>query len=322
MIVDCAVYTAGRRRQRPREVAGLRAEANAAGGFAWVGLVEPTAAEFDSVAREFLLHELAVEDAVKAHQRPKLERYGETLFLVVKTVRYVGPEEVVDIGEVMAFLGPDFLITVRHGDAGGLGTVREELERDEAALARGPAAALHALLDRVVDAYVPVVEGVREDIGEVEAEVFRPGGGNVERIYKLRREVLELQRATAPLRPALAELAAAGGPWVPEELAPYLRDVADHAARVSEHADAFAALLASILQANLTQVGIRQNEDMRRISAWVAIVAVPTMVAGIYGMNFEHMPELGWRFGYPAVLLLIAVVCTLLWRRFRRAGWL
>jgi magnesium transporter len=322
VIVDCAVYSAGRRHERERSLAGLRSEATAAGGFAWVGLAEPTPEEFDRVAREFLLHELAVEDAVKAHQRAKLERYGDTLFLVVKTARYVGSEEVVEVGEIMAFLAPDFLITVRHGEAGGLGGVRERLERDDRALALGPAAALHALLDRVVDAYAPVVEGVREDIEEVEAEVFRPGGGNVQRIYKLRREVLEFHRATAPLGPALVELATAGPPWIPDELAPYLRDVADHAARVVEQNDSFAALLASILQANLTRVSVRQNEDMRRISAWVAIIAVPTMIAGIYGMNFDHMPELEWRFGYPAVLIVIASACGYLYVRFRRSGWL
>jgi magnesium transporter len=323
VIVDCAVYGEGRRLNRPKNVLGVRADAADAGGFAWVGLVEPTVEEFDAVRLEFDLHVLAVEDAVKAHQRPKLEIYGDTLFLVVKTVRYLGPEELVDIGEVMVFVGPDFLITVRHGEAGGLGKVREHLELQPALLAIGPGAALYAILDRVVDAYDPVVDGVLEDIEEVEAEVFSPQGVNpVQRIYRLRREVLEFARATGPLRPALRELTLPGVPNIDEKLIPYFRDVADHAARVGEQVEGFGALLAGALQANLTQVSVRQNEDMRKISAWVAIIAVPTAVAGIYGMNFEHMPELGWRFGYPAVLLLIAVVCLVLYAKFRRSGWL
>ena len=323
MIVDCAVYGDGRRLERSRGIAGVREEAAVAGGFAWVGLVEPTIEEFDAVRREFELHELAVEDAVSAHQRPKLEIYDDTLFLVVKTVRYLGHEEVVDIGEVMLFVGADFVITVRHGEGGGLGHVRERVEHDPALLRLGPGAALHAVLDRIVDAYEPVAEAVREDIEEVEVEVFTANAGNpVERIYKLRREVIEFGRATAPLGAALNELTVPGTPNIDPELVPYFRDVADHAARIDDHVTSFASLLAGALQANLTQVSLRQNEDMRRISAWVAIIAVPTAVAGIYGMNFEHMPELGWRYGYPAVLLVILAVCIILFWRFRRAGWL
>ena len=323
MIVDCAVYGNGIRLDRPKEVAGVRAVAAGSGGFAWVGLVEPTAEEFDAVRREFDLHELAVEDAVGAHQRPKVEVYGDTLFVVVKTVRYLGSEELVDIGEVMVFVGPEFVITVRHGEAGGLGDVREELEGQPSLLALGPGAALHAIVDRIVDAYEPVVDGLREDIDEVEAELFSPQGSNpVERIYKLRREVLEFARAANPLRPALRELATPGLPSIDPQLFPYFRDVADHAARIGDQVDGFAALLTGALQANLTQVSVRQNEDMRRISAWVAIIAVPTAVAGIYGMNFRTMPELGWRYGYPAVLVLILVVCIGLFVRFRRVGWL
>ena len=223
MIVDCAVYGEGHRLDRPREVAGVRAEAAAARGFAWVGLVEPTVQEFDAVRREFDLHELAVEDAVSAHQRPKLEIYGDTLFLVIKTVRYLGPEELVDIGEVMVFVGPDFLITVRHGEAGGLGEVREHLERQPELLALGPGAALHAIVDRIVDAYEPVVDGVLEDIEEVEAEVFSPEGANpVERIYRLRREVLEFARAALPAPPGAPRADAAGVPNIDPTAHPVL----------------------------------------------------------------------------------------------------
>jgi magnesium transporter len=323
VIVDCAVYGNGRRLERNRNIDGLRAEAAELRGFAWVGLVEPTVREFDAVRREFQLHGLAVEDAVKAHQRPKLEVYGDTVFVVVKTVRYLAQEERLEFGEVLIFVGPQFLITVRHGEAGGLGDVREHLEKQPDLLTLGPGAALHALVDRIVDAYEPVADALREDIEEVEAEVFSQEGSNpVERIYRLRREVIEFGRAVAPLRPALHHMTVEDLPNLDPELAPYFRDVADHAARVGDQIDGFGALLHGVLQANLTQVSVRQNEDMRKISAWVAIVAVPTAVAGIYGMNFEHMPELRWRLGYPAVLLLILVVCSWLYIRFRRSGWL
>jgi len=323
VIVDCAVYGEGHRLERHREVTGVRAEAAAARGFAWVGLVEPTMQEFDAIRREFDLHELAVEDAVGAHQRPKLEIYGDTLFLVLKTVRYLEAEERLEIGEVMVFVGTDFVITVRHGEAGGLGDVREQLEQQQELLAIGPGAALHAIVDRIVDAYTLVAESIHEAIDEVEADVFSPQSPSpVERIYRLRREALEFSRAAGPLRPALRELTAPGVPNIDPQLIPYLRDVADNADRVGDQVDGFGTLLAGALQATLTQVSVRQNEDMRRISAWVAIIAVPTAVAGIYGMNFEHMPELEWRFGYPAVLLLILAVCTGLYVRFRRVGWL
>jgi magnesium transporter len=323
VIVDCAVYGEGRRLERGREVDGLRDDAADAGGFAWVGLVEPTVPEFDAVRREFELHELAVEDAIEAHQRPKLEIYGDTHFLVVKTVGYRHDAEQLELGEVLVFVGPDFLITVRHGEAGGLGDVREHLEEQPRLLALGPGAALHAILDRIVDAYEPVADGLREDIEEVEASIFSSSGANpVERIYRLRREVLQFAKAAGPLKPALRDLLGPDVPNVTRELVPYFRDVADHAAQIGDQIESFAILLNGVLQANLTQISVRQNEDMRRISAWVAIIAVPTAVAGIYGMNFRHMPELGWRLGYPGVLLLIVVICAALYVRFRKVGWL
>jgi magnesium transporter len=318
VIVDRAVYAGGARLQ---DAAG--AGDSAGGRFVWVALVEPTVTEFDAVRREFELLELAVEDAVKAHQRPKLERYGETLFVVLKTLVYDGADAMVETGEVMLFVGADFLVTVRHGHAGGLGDVRETLETRPELLSRGPSAAVYALLDRVVDGYRPVAERVADDIEELETAVFSDARTNpVERIYTLRREVLEFHHAVAPLADVLEQLMAERTTLVHDEIRTYLRDVADHVTRLNDQVDGFRELLAGILQANLTRVSLRQNEDMRRISAWVAIVAVPTAVAGIYGMNFEHMPELGWRFGYPAVLLLIAVVCGYLYVRFRRSGWL
>jgi magnesium transporter len=318
VIVDRAVYARGARLEDD-----VRAGDGGAEGFVWVELVEPTTPEFEAVRREFDLHELAVEDAVKAHQRPKLERYGDTLFVVLKTVAYEGEARMVETGEVMLFVGRDFLVTVRHGPAGGLGGVREELERRPDLLALGPTAAMYALIDRVVDCYRPVAEAVDDDIEELEGAVFSDARTNpVERIYTLRREVLEFQRAVAPLVNVLDDLMAERTILVRDEIRTYLRDVADHVARLNDQVDGFRELLGGILQANLTRVSVRQNEDMRKISAWVAIVAVPTAVAGIYGMNFEHMPELGWRFGYPLVLGLIALVCAGLYVRFRRSGWL
>ena len=320
MIVDCAVYERGVRVATQPDVSGVR-RGRGEDAFVWVGLVEPSVEEFERVRAEFGLHELAVEDAVKAHQRPKLERYGDSLFLVLKTAAYKDPEELVDIGEVMVFVGPGFVVSVRHGQAGGLGRAREDIEGRPELLACGPSAALYALIDRVVDSYQPVAAGLANDIDEVETAVFSGDRSNpVERIYRLRREVLELNRAVSPLGDVLAVLQTE--PLVADPIRDYLRDVADHVTRLAEHVEAARELLASILQANLTQVTVRQNEDMRRISAWVAIVAVPTMIAGIYGMNFEHMPELEWRFGYPAVLLVIAAACSYLYVRFRKSGWL
>ncbi len=324
MIVDCAVYEQGKRQQaEPDAVEGIRDRKPSDESFVWVGLVEPTKEEFDAVRREFDLHELAVEDAIKAHQRPKLEEYGDTLFLVLKTVMYRNRDAVVDIGEVMLFAGDDFLVTVRHGEGGGLGDVREKLEHRPEVLKHGPGAAMYAIVDRVVDAYEPAGEAIAEDIEEVEAEVFSTGRENpVQRIYKLRLEVLDFYRATAPLLPALERLSSEELPTVPEKVRDYYRDVTDHLTRVIEQLDSFRELLSSTLQANLTQVSVRQNEDMRRISAWVAIIAVPTAIAGIYGMNFKHMPELGWRLGYPGVLVLIEIICGYLYWRFRKSGWL
>ena len=325
MIVDCAIYEDGERRAGDLDVAEA---ARAAGddstpAFAWLGVHEPTTEEFDAVRREFDLHELAVEDAVEAHERPKLEVYGETLFVVLKTLRYIDSEEVIRSGEIMLFVNPAFVITVRHGDASDLHPVREAIEKRPDLLRCGPGAILHAVIDRVVDDYEPAVQGIEVDIQQVEEQVFSDDGANpAERIYRLEREVLEMQRAVVPLAAPVDRLARGHFDLVSPEMRDYFRDVHDHLLRVAGRVEGFRDLLSSALQANLTQVTVRQNADMRRISAWVAILAVPTMIAGIYGMNFEHMPELSWRYGYPAVLVVIVVACGILYRAFRRAGWL
>jgi magnesium transporter len=330
MIIDCAVYQDGKR--RPGELALDQAyeaglEENA---FVWIGLYEPDEAEFESVRREFNLHELAIEDAIHAHQRPKLEVYDDTLFVVLKTARYVEADDTVEFGEIMLFIGPQFVVAVRHKPASALGDVRKKIESRPDLLRFGPGAVLYAILDRVVDDYQPVVDGLDEDIKEVETEVFSHAGSNpAERIYLLKREVIEFHQSTAPLQEPLDRLVNGQVPGMHGELGEYFRDIQDHLLRVVDNVSSFRELLTSILQANLTQVTLRQNEvgmqqnaDMRKISAWVAIVAVPTMIAGIYGMNFDHMPELRWTFGYPLAWLVMAGTCLLLYRAFRRNGWL
>lgn len=294
-------------------------------GFVWVGLHEPDAAELERLAALFGLHPLAVEDAIHAHQRPKLERYDGVQFFVMKTIGYVEKgadgNEVIETGEVMIFCGPDFVVTVRHGSHCSLGVVREVLEADPARLALGPASVLHAITDRVVDGYVSVVNAVQEDIDEVEEAVFSTERSNeAGRIYRLKREVIHLKRAVGPLAGPLRTLV--NRRFVPAEIREYLRDVEDHLTRVREQVDSCDELLTPILQAHMTQVAVEDNQDMRKISAWVAIMAVPTAVAGIYGMNFQFMPELQWRFGYPMVLVFIVLSCLALYRGFRRNGWL
>jgi magnesium transporter len=323
MIVDCAIYEDGRRRDGQVDLEHAYEERHDENAFVWIGLYEPTADEFDSLTQEFKLHPLAVEDAIHAHQRPKLEVFDEMVLLVLKTARYVDPTEVVELGEVLIFLGHDYVITVRHGEASELKPVREALENDPERLRCGPGAVLHGILDRVVDDYAPAIDGLQADIDEVEAELFSGERSNpAERIYRLLREVLAFRRASAPLVDPLDKLASGHFEQVSPEIRDYFRDVNDHLIRAREQLDAMHDLLSSSLQANLAQVAVRQNEDMRRISAWIAIIAVPTAVAGIYGMNFEHMPELTWTFGYPLVLIAMLVACTVLYRYFKRAGWL
>jgi magnesium transporter len=323
VIVGNAIYQDGKRRSEDVELDHTYELCRRDGAFAWIGLYEPEEEEFESVRREFELHELAVEDAIKAHQRPKLEVYGDTLFLVLKTARYLDEPEEVEFGEILVFAGDAFVITVRHGEASALGDVRREAEQRPDLLRCGPSAVLHAIVDRVVDDYEPVLAGLEDDVEEVEQEVFSPERTNpAHRVYKLSREVIEFHRATAPLVGPLRSLAEGRHELVHAEIQEYFRDVYDHALRANESVDSLRELLNGILQANLAQVSVRQNDDVRRISAWVAIIAVPTMIAGIYGMNFEHMPELTWSFGYPLVVAAMLLACTGLYRYFKRAGWL
>ncbi|MEV8592042.1 magnesium and cobalt transport protein CorA [Streptomyces sp. NPDC052012] len=330
-VVNCVTYQEGVRTTARGDLVDAVREVRKSGeGFVWLGLHEPTDREFAGIAELFDLHPLAVEDAVEAHQRPKLERYGETLFAVFKTVCYVEHEEltatseVVNTGEIMVFLGEDFVITVRHGRHGSLGPVREDLESDPQQLAKGPSAVLHAIADHVVDDYLTVIDSVQQDMDHVETDVFAEQGARVDpgRIYQLKRELLELKRAVVPLSRPLEDLATRPARVIAPEIQAYFRDVADHLQRAKEQIAAFDELLNSILQAHLAQVTVAQNADMRKITAWAAIVAVPTMVCGVYGMNFDHMPELRWRYGYGMVIGVISVACLLLYRAFRRSRWL
>jgi magnesium transporter len=330
-VVNCVAYRDGVRAPVGTDLVNTVERVRKSGeGFVWLGLHEPTDQEFAGIAELFDLHPLAVEDAIEAHQRPKLERYGETLFAVFKTVCYVEHEEltatseVVNTGEIMVFVGLDFVITVRHGRHGSLGPLREELESVPQQLAKGPSAVLHAIADLVVDDYLTVTDSVQGDIDQVEMDVFTENGARADpgRIYQLKRELLELKRAVAPLARPLEDLATRPIRVVEPEIQAYFRDVSDHLLRAKEQIAAFDELLNSILQAHLAQVTVAQNEDMRKITAWAAIIAVPTMVCGVYGMNFDYMPELHWTFGYPLVLGVISVACLVLYRGFRRNGWL
>jgi magnesium transporter len=323
MIVDCAVYEEGRRLAGEHSLRDAVRACEDNDAFVWLGLYEPTPEELDSVRREFGLHELAVEDALHAHQRPKVEVYDDTLFVVLKPARYIDSDEVVQTGEIHVFVSSSFVVAVRHGEASELKDARKRLEHRRDLLAAGTGGVLYAIVDKVVDDYEPVVEGVANDIQEIEQQVFSENRDNpAERIYKMEREVLEFSRSVTPLTPAVDRLARGHFDLIDDDLHEYFRDAHDHLLRVGQRIDGFRDLLSSALQANLTQVSVRQNEDMRKITAWVAILAVPTAVAGIYGMNFKHMPELQWTFGYPLILGVMLVICVMLYLRFRRSGWL
>jgi magnesium transporter len=326
VIVDSAVYRSGKRivdDLPPSELGRVRKLATEPGDFVWVGLHEPSEEELATVAEEFGLHPLAVEDAFSAHQRPKLERYEHTLFLTVKTLWYVDADDAVETGEINMFVGDDFVITVRHGSGSELHSARRDLEAKSAVLTHGPSAVVYAVCDRVVDGYLAVMSSLEEDVDEVETSVFSPQRTNDSaRIYTLKREIGEARRAVFPLRDPMRRFATGAVPGIDELSAPFFRDVLDHLNRVAETVDGLDQLLSTAFDAHLAQISVQQNEDMRKISAGAAIVVVPTLIAGVYGMNFHHMPELSWTFGYPYAILLMASACFLLWLWFKRSGWL
>ncbi|HEY0637718.1 MAG TPA: magnesium and cobalt transport protein CorA [Pseudonocardiaceae bacterium] len=326
---DCVHYAAGRRRSVPP--AEARRVAETSGGFVWIGLWQAGHREIAGVADQFALPALAVEEAITAHQRPKLEEFDDIAFLVLKPVRYVNHDEVVDVGEISLFLGRDFVVTVRHGESDVLGRVRRELaEPDPERPDFGPTTVLYLAAHHIVDDYLDATERIVVDVDDIEAQVFGPGEqDHSERIYKLKRELAEFRRAVAPLLRPLEDLAGGNVAHVDPGAAHHFRGVLENALRVADEVEGLDRLLTDILQANVARVtvgqsniALRQNEDVRRISAWAAIALVPTAIAGIYGMNFDTMPELRWRYGYFGVLAVIAVACWVLHRLFRRNGWL
>jgi magnesium transporter len=322
MLVDSAVYVQGRRVEQPRSLTEAREASRRPNALTWIAIDQPSEEEFGSVAEEFGLPELAVEDAVEAHQRPKAEGYDGMLFVVLRPARYVEETETVEFSEAHVFVGEGFVVTVRHGDVPAFSEVHRRLENDPELLRRGPEGILHAIVDRVVDDYAPVVEGLRGDIEGVEAQVFSGHVGASRRIYALAREVREFQRATQPLAGVLERLIEGDERNDIDPMARrYLRDVLDHVTQVNEQVEGFRALLSDILSVNLTLVGNRQNDQTKKISGWAAILFAPTLVAAIYGMNFEHMPELHWLFGYPFALTLMVLVSVTLYLAFKRAGW-
>lgn len=333
MIVDQAIYRDGERFEcgdLSDELASLRAGAS---GFLWIGLKDPTDDEFALVSSELRLHPLAVEDAVTGNQRAKIEQYEGSDFVVLKTLRYIDATSDIETGELMLFIGDRFVVTIRHGEGNPLKDVRHRLELEPDRLEHGPIAVLHAVMDSVVDNYVTVDDELALDLEEIEEQVLTADGvGDANTVYRLKREVLEFRRASGPLAETLMMYTDRGrGRELSLDVRHLFRDVADHLRQVNDHVDAYDRLLTDVLAAHLASVSVQQNSDMRKISAWVAIAAVPTMVAGIYGMNFEVMPELTasvrvggteYHYGYFVVLAVMSGICWLLWARFKRSGWL
>ena len=336
-LVDNAVYVDGQRVASPGSLDETFMTMRTTGGMAWIGLYRPDPGDVRDVAGEFDLNDLAVEDALNGHQRSKLERYGGTLFMVLRPARYLDDVEKVEFGELHVFVGPDFVVTVRHAESPNLAKARRRMEGKPELLAKGPQAVLYAIVDQVVDEYAPVVAGLENDIDEIEDDLF---GGSPEvsrRIYELHREVIEFQRATQPLDEMLATLERGAEKYgLDVELQERLRDVHDHVFRVVDRANAFRALLQNALSVHSTLVGQRQNEEMKRltetslaqneevkrISSWAAILFAPTLVGAVYGMNFDHMPELDWLWGYPFALTLMVGIGAALYGAFKWKKWL
>jgi magnesium transporter len=326
VIVDNALYRNGERvglDLDTHDLAGVRTKATDQHDFVWVGLHDPTSEELEAVADIYDLHELAVEDAISAHQRPKVERYADSLFIVLKTLWYVDEEDAVETGEISLFVGHKFVVTVRHGSGGGLKEARQRLEGMTNVLAHGPSAVVYAVCDQVVDRYEEVAESLQEDVDEVESSVFSTERTNdAARIYVLKRELAEMRRAVMPLREPMNRFSTGSVSGIHGDAGPYFRDVTDHLARVADAIDSLDSLLSTAFEAHIAQISVQQNDDMRRISAAAGIIVAPTVVGSIYGMNFDHMPELHWLYGYPFAIGLMLLSSLAVYVISKRSGWL
>jgi magnesium transporter len=306
------------------EIADISEELKHEDRFVWVGLFEPDENLLREIQEELGLHELAIEDAHRAHQRPKLEQYENSLFVVLRTALLAGEPQHVEFGETHIFVGPRFVVSVRHGSLRSHVGLRARCEASRHLLAKGPGFVLYALMDFVVDQYFPILEALEEKVVELEEVVLNEKfiQNTTSRIYHLKRELLSIKRAVSPLVDVCSRLMRFDLDLVPEDTKPYFRDVYDHAMRINETADTLREVLATALDANLSIISVSQNKDTKRLAAWAAIIAAPTAIAGIYGMNFQYMPELGWKYGYGLALGAIALVCSGLWLGFKRSGWL
>ncbi|HEU4808170.1 MAG TPA: magnesium and cobalt transport protein CorA [Homoserinimonas sp.] len=336
-LVDNGVYVGGHRTEDPKSLEETYEVMRERKGMAWIGLYRPNEQEVRSIADEFGLHGLAVEDALSGHQRSKLERYGDTLFVVLRPARYLDADERVEFGELHIFAGPDFVVTIRHAESPDLARVRKRLEGNSTLLAMGPDAVLYAILDQVVDEYGPVIAGLENDIDEIEDELFGGDRDVSRRIYDLSREVIKFQRAAHPLAAMLEALLSGSEKYQLElELQRLLRDVHDHVLRVVERADGFRALLDNALTVHstlvsqrqndevqrMTELNLTQNEEIKKISSWAAILFAPTLIGTVYGMNFDIMPELHWPWGYPFAMALMGAMGVTLYLVFKSRKWL
>lgn len=322
-IVNCIAYCEGRRAANI-EISEISDILQHKDKFVWVGLHEPDEELLKAVQEEFGLHDLAIEDAHNAHQRPKLESYGDTIFLVLRTAKMNIAEHHIDFGETHFFLGNNFIVNIRHGSSLSYKDVRSRCESTPELLSKGPAFALYAVMDSIVDQYFPVIEALEQELVEVEEEIFskKPTRGTTQRIYELKREVLEVKRIITPLIDICSRMMRFDIKLVPDDTRPYFRDVYDHALRINEMLDNTRDLVTAALEANFSLTSISQSEVSKKFAGWAAIIGVPTMIAGIYGMNFEAMPELHWKYGYPVTIVLIFTLCSVLYIIFKRSGWL
>ena len=322
-VIDCASYREGVR-QATLGIDEIPAALADPSLFVWLGLYEPDEALLEQVQSAFHLHDLAVEDAHRAHQRPKLDRYGESLFIVLRTAHFAGPAEDLELGETHIFVGARYVVTVRHGSLKSHVGLRGRCEAAKEHLALGAGYVLYSLLDFVVDQYFPIVEALEEQFDLIETDVF-DGDSSREttaELYNFNRKLQSLRRAVSPLLDVVQRLERYEGPPLPESMQVYFRDVHDHLLRIQEMLESLSEMNRSALAAHLSLLSVAQSDETKRLAAWAAIIAVPTMVAGIYGMNFQFMPELGWRFGYPLVVGSMVLVCLVLYRQFKKSGWL